>query len=358
MLLLDAGVRLARTALAFVGGELEAHGERVWNGHAFTCDATGIPYGGFWNVLVALALATTSPSRARRGSTPRLRPLPEGNDLLPRAARLCWRRRDAFRSDATPTCGIANDDTPVIRGSPSASAIHLSPAFALHVHAGGLAARLREARAPPRRRLPRRARARESRFFPAVVAFYPVSAALAVAALRRPGRVPRRGARRRGGGRGGRGRARAGRGSRSSRSARSRRSMRSPTGPGCGGARARARRLGGGGRDPRGLRDDRGADQARAGARPAARRAATATCSRRPGSRCSRSRRFLDAFGLPQPDLWLARGAGGRDLRDEPGHPRLARPRVAAFARAPRLAAARAPRRARARRSCSSTATR
>ena len=55
---------------------------------------------------------------------------------------------------------------------------------------------------------------------------------------------------------------------------------------------------------------------------------------------------FLDEFGLRQPDLWLARGAGGRDLRDEPGHPRLARQRVLATSATPLGAAARAPRRA------------
>ena len=34
---------------------------------------------------------------------------------------------------------------------------------------------------------------------------------------------------------------------------------------------------------------------------------------------------FLDQFGLRQPDVWLARGAGGRDLRVNARHPGLAR---------------------------------
>lgn len=42
---------------------------------------------------------------------------------------------------------------------------------------------------------------------------------------------------------------------------------------------------------------------------------------------------LLDGFGLPQPDLWLARGAGGRDLRTQRDIPRWASHVLAAFAR-------------------------
>ena len=42
---------------------------------------------------------------------------------------------------------------------------------------------------------------------------------------------------------------------------------------------------------------------------------------------------FLDAFELPPPDLWLARGAGGRDLRSSRDIPAWAATVTAAFLR-------------------------
>ena len=66
---------------------------------------------------------------------------------------------------------------------------------------------------------------------------------------------------------------------------------------------------------------------------------------------------FLEQFGLRQPDVWLARGARGRDLSVNPTFPAGCRPsaaptRASGVSSAPRFA------RDRAGRSCSSTATR
>jgi hypothetical protein len=85
---------------------------------------------------------------------------------------------------------LANDDTPILRAIAAAQPIHISPEFACVY--------------TPRTSIGRFVRhavhrgtvfvdghgTQESRYFPAVVAFFPVSAALVLAALRRPGVAP------------------------------------------------------------------------------------------------------------------------------------------------------------------------
>ena len=98
--------------------------------------------------------------------------------------------------------------------------------------------------------------------------------------------------------------------------------------------------------DPRRLRDDGRADQARAGARSGCDERGHRYLLATTGQQVQQIPSFLEQFGLPQPDLWLARGAGGRDLRsnrDIPGwlaasprRSRAAPPRCAArFGAAP-----------------------
>ena len=199
---------------------------------------------------------------------------------------------------------------------------------------------------------------RESRFFPAVVAFYPVSAALAVAALRRPALVP----------------------------------------AGALGVAAAARRRGGrGGQAPvrgRLVRRARARVRGRARGRDVAWRRARAPAAARStagvilvvfgttgeliklapvllrlearghryllattGQQVQQIPAFLDEFGLRQPDLWLARGAGGRDLRTNRDIPGWLGRVLATFTRR-RSALRRALRDGPGRRSSSSTATR
>jgi glycosyltransferase involved in cell wall biosynthesis len=188
VLLLDARVRLHEGALAFAA-ERVAAGERVWNGHV-DVDAAGNPYGAFGNVLVALAWRdyfreprTTSYGledfdRYPKGTTCFLAP----RELLLEAFATFSTRYDDLRH--------ANDDTPVLRALAARERIHLSPSFGCtYTPRGSLPSFVRHSLHRGVVFLDGHGR-RESRFFPAVAAFYPVSAALAGAALRRPGLVP------------------------------------------------------------------------------------------------------------------------------------------------------------------------
>jgi glycosyltransferase involved in cell wall biosynthesis len=188
VLLLDSRVRLHPDALAFVAARVAA-GERVWNGHV-EVDAGGNPYGAFGNVLVALAWRdyfrdprTTSFGlddfdRYPKGTTCFLAP----RGLLLEAFGAFSTRYDDLRH--------ANDDTPILRALAARERIHLSPSFACtYTPRGSLPSFVRHSVHRGVVFLDGHGR-RESRFFPAVVAFYPFSAALAVAAVRRPRLVP------------------------------------------------------------------------------------------------------------------------------------------------------------------------
>jgi len=189
VLLLDGRVRIRPESLTFVEQRL-ADGDRVWNAHVHV-DTDGNPYGAFSNVLVELAWRdyfadprTTSYGpeefdRFPKGTTCFLAP----KDVLAEAL-------DAFRS-GYDDLRHANDDTPVIRSIAARERIHISPGFACDyrpratfdsfvrhsLHRGTV---FLDGHGRP-----------ESRFFPLAVAFFPVSAALAIAALRRPSLVPK-----------------------------------------------------------------------------------------------------------------------------------------------------------------------
>jgi glycosyltransferase involved in cell wall biosynthesis len=182
VLFLDARVRLAPDSLRFVRERLSA--EPVWNGHV-EIDTDNV-FGIFWRLIAQLAWRdyfdnprTTSFGledfdRYPKGTTCFLAPRP----LLASA----FEHFHTHYSDIR----MANDDTPVLREVAAQTRIGISPRFGC-VYS-------------PRTNLPgftRHAFHRgvvfvdghgtpASRFFPAVVAFFPVSAALAVAALRRP----------------------------------------------------------------------------------------------------------------------------------------------------------------------------
>jgi hypothetical protein len=186
VLFLDARVRLDPEALRFVRGRLAA--EPVWNGHVYV-DADNA-FGDFWRLLAELAWRdyfddprTTSFGLAEfdrfpKGTTCFLAPRP----LLESAF-------GQFRSRYADI-RLANDDTPILRAIAAEQPIHISPEFACTY--------------TPRtsiRQFLRHAVHRgtvfvdghgtsESRFFPAVAAFFPVSAALALAAVRRPWVAP------------------------------------------------------------------------------------------------------------------------------------------------------------------------
>jgi glycosyltransferase involved in cell wall biosynthesis len=189
VLLLDGRVRLRPESLAFLERRVQ-DGENVWNGHVHV-DTEGNPYGAFSNVLVELAWRdyfgeprTTSYGveefdRFPKGTTCFLAP----RDLLAQAL-------DAFRSGYADL-RHANDDTPVIRWIAARERIHISPSFACDyqpratfssfvrhsLHRGTV---FLDGHGRP-----------ESRLFPLAAAFFPVSAALALASLRRPSLVPK-----------------------------------------------------------------------------------------------------------------------------------------------------------------------
>ncbi len=186
VLFLDARVRLRSGALRFVQPRLAT--EPVWNGHV-DIEAENA-FADFWRLLAELAWRdyfdnprTTSFGLAEfdrfpKGTTCFLGP----RTLLESAFARFTSHYDDVR--------LANDDTPILRAVAAQERIHISPEFSCvysprttlgkflrhAVHRGTV---FLDGHGTP-----------NSRFFPAVVAFFPVSAALAIAALRRPVLAP------------------------------------------------------------------------------------------------------------------------------------------------------------------------
>jgi glycosyltransferase involved in cell wall biosynthesis len=186
VLFLDSRVRLAPQALRFVHGRLQS--APVWNGHVYV-DADNA-FGEFWRLLAELAWRdyfddprTTSFGLAEfdrfpKGTTCFLAPRPLLESAFAR-----------FRSSYADI-RLANDDTPILRAVAAEQQIHLSPEFScVYSPRTTPAGFLRHAVHRGTVFLDGHG-TRESRFFPAVAAFFPVSAALALAALRRPQVVP------------------------------------------------------------------------------------------------------------------------------------------------------------------------
>jgi glycosyltransferase involved in cell wall biosynthesis len=183
VLFLDARVRLLPDALRFARSRVEA-GQQVWNGHVHV--ETDSSLGVFWALLAELAWRDyfDNPRTTTFGVDDFDR-FPKGTTcfLAPRSLLL-----EAFESFRTRyrDVRLANDDTPILRALAARHPIGISPGFAC-VYA-------------PRttlRRFVRHAFHRgvvfldghgspSSRFFPAVVAFFPASATVVVAAARRP----------------------------------------------------------------------------------------------------------------------------------------------------------------------------
>jgi glycosyltransferase involved in cell wall biosynthesis len=186
-LLLDARVRLEPDALRFLH-ERVADGETVWNGHVYV--ESDSPLGTFWGLLAELAWRDyfDNPRTTSFGEEDFDR-FPKGTTCFVAPREMLLSAFSAFRTHYRDA-RLANDDTPILRTVAARARIGISPRFACSY--------------APRTTLGRFVRhaihrgtvfvdghcTPESRFFPAVAAFFPLSAALALAALRRPAVAP------------------------------------------------------------------------------------------------------------------------------------------------------------------------
>lgn len=189
VLFLDAGVTLNEDGLRFVGDELEAHGADVWNAHTLT-STDGNPLGHFWGVVSALAF----PDYVDNPRTTSFDALTF--DRFPKGTTCFFAPRELLREAADAFCSRyadarnANDDTPMLRTVAERRPINISPSFActytprdelrafvLHAMHRGVVFLDGHGR-------------RESRFFPFVVAFYPLSIVVGIAVRRKPALAP------------------------------------------------------------------------------------------------------------------------------------------------------------------------
>jgi glycosyltransferase involved in cell wall biosynthesis len=182
VLFLDARVRLLPESLRFVRPRLAA--EPVWNGHVYV-EAEGA-LADFWRLLAELAWREYfDRPRTTSFGLEDFDHFPKGTTCFLAPRSVLEPAFAAFRSRYEDV-RLANDDTPVLRSVAAQQPIHISPDFAC-VYS-------------PRTSVVRFLRhavhrgvvfvdghgTRESRFFPFAVAFFPVSAAVVVAAVRRP----------------------------------------------------------------------------------------------------------------------------------------------------------------------------
>jgi glycosyltransferase involved in cell wall biosynthesis len=188
VLLLDGRVRLRAESLAFLRDRLPT-GEIVWNGHV-DVDTSGNPYGAFSNVLVELAWREYFENpRTTSFDAKSFDRYPKGTTCFFAPRALLLSAMGAFRSRYRDP-RFANDDTPIIRWIAERERIHISPSFACDYRPrASLASFVRHSFHRGTVFVDGHGR-RESRLFPAVVMFFPVSAALAIASLRRPALVP------------------------------------------------------------------------------------------------------------------------------------------------------------------------
>jgi hypothetical protein len=187
VLFLDARVRIEPEALRFLHERVD-DGELVWNGHVHVESES--PLGAFWGLLAELAWRDyfDNPRTTSFGVDDFDR-FPKGTTCFVAPKDTLQSAFSAFRTHYRDA-RLANDDTPILRTVAARTRIGISPRFAC--------------RYAPRTTLSRFLRhafhrgtvfvdghgTPESRFFPAVAAFFPLSAALTVAALRRPAVAP------------------------------------------------------------------------------------------------------------------------------------------------------------------------
>jgi glycosyltransferase involved in cell wall biosynthesis len=188
VLLLDGRVQLDRGALSYVRERVEA-GADVWTGHV-DIDAAGNPYAIFWKLIAELGWSDYfgDPRETSFGLEDFDR-FPKGTGCFLAPRRLLLDALAAFRSRYADL-RHANDDTPLLRWIAERTRINVSPRFrSTYRPRLTLEAFLRHSFHRGLVFLDGHGR-RESRFFPAAVAFYPASALLLTAAARKPAVLP------------------------------------------------------------------------------------------------------------------------------------------------------------------------
>jgi hypothetical protein len=188
VLVLGSRVRLRRDSLTFVHERLRA-GELVWTGHVHI-HTDGNPYGTFMNTVTEIAWRDYfDRPRTTSFGVEEFDRYPKGSGcfVAPRELML-----DAFGAVPTRYANprFANDDAPMLRRIAAASGINISPSFASdYVPRATLRTFVEHSVHRGLVFLDGHGR-RESRFFPVIVAFYPISAGLALLTLGRPRLLP------------------------------------------------------------------------------------------------------------------------------------------------------------------------
>ena len=188
VLLLDARVRLEADALRFLSDHLSPN-DCVWNGHV-TADIRGNPFGAFGEVLVGLAWSAyfDDPKPTSFGLED-FDYFPKGTGCFVAPREVLLAAMDAF-VPRVADWRFVSDDTQLIRWIAARHPIHLSPGFAcVYQPRTNLRAFVRNAVYRGSTFLDGHGR-RDSRLYPLAVGFYPVSAVLALALLRRPVLLP------------------------------------------------------------------------------------------------------------------------------------------------------------------------
>jgi glycosyltransferase involved in cell wall biosynthesis len=188
VLILGSRVRLRPAALEFIR-DRERAGETVWTGHVHI-HADRNPYGRFMNVVTEIAWHDYfDDPRTTSFDLKDFDRYPKGSGCFfaPRELLL-----DAF--DALPSryadVRYANDDAPMLRRIARSTNIHISPSFTSdYIPRATLRTFISHSVHRGMVFLDGHGR-RESRFFPYVVAFYPLSAAVLIASMARPRVLP------------------------------------------------------------------------------------------------------------------------------------------------------------------------
>ena len=189
LLLLDGRVRVDSGSLEFARRRISEDAP-VWTGHV-DVEAEGSPYGTFWKLIADLAWSEyfDHPRETSFGSA-EFDHFPKGTTCFLAPRQLLLEAMDAFHS-AYADARHANDDTPLLRWIAEREPIHVAPSFRCSYRPRAtLRTFLRHSRHRGVVFVDGHGRP-ESRYFPVVVAFFPVSGILVLASLRRPALVPR-----------------------------------------------------------------------------------------------------------------------------------------------------------------------